>query len=436
VHVALLAGIWLGATLLAGGLLAGLVGTAAALLRVLTDAGSARLLLFSLLIGPLVQGLEEYRGVDGFVAWLARRRLAAGPRGARLMAWLLGVAIFIETNITLLVTGAVCRPLFDRSGESRAKLAYIADSTSAPVCILIPFNAWGALILGLLEAQRVADPLGVFIGAMPLNFYAIAAVLLAGWSAWSGWEIGAMRGAAARQALQAGVVATAAASGQPAIPARALNMLLPLAALIFTMPVALWVSGGGDLAAGSGSGSALAAVLAGNGVLVLLILGQGLSGLGGLARTGLRGLRSLLGLVVILLLAMTLGEVCSRLGTGAYAASWLAGVTWPALLLPLTFVTAAAVAFATGTSWGTFAIILPIAVPAAAALGLPVAPFVAAALSGGIFGDHASPISDTTVVASLAAGSDVIEHVRTQLPYALLAGALAVVLFAVTGAML
>jgi Na+/H+ antiporter NhaC len=177
-------------------------------------------------------------------------------------------------------------------------------------------------------------------------------------------------------------------------------------------------------------------VLAGNGVLVLLILVQGLSGLGGLARTGLRGLRSLLGLVVILLLAMTLGEVCSRLGTGAYAASWLAGVTWPALLLPLTFVTAAAVAFATGTSWGTFAIILPIAVPAAAALGLPVAPFVAAALSGGIFGDHASPISDTTVVASLAAGSDVIEHVRTQLPYALLAGALAVVLFAVTGAML
>ncbi len=442
--LSLLAGLGLGATLLAGNLTGGLVRTAGLLTEVLIDPGSARLLLFSLLIGPLVTGLETYRGVDGFVELLRRRSVATGRRGARLLAWMVGLVIFIETNITLLVTGAVCRPLFDRTGESRAKLAYLADSTSAPVCILIPFNAWGALILGLLEAQQVEDPLGLFVQAMPLNFYALGAVLLAGWAAWSGWEIGAMRRAGASPSSPAGtrveepprrLPPPALPGGQP-VPGRARNMLIPLGVLVATLPVALWISGGGRLSSGSGSTSALAAVLAGNLALAALVLGQGLARPAGLARTALRGVRSLLPLVLILLLAMALGEVCARLGTGGYVAGWLAGITWPALLVPLTFMVGAAVAFATGTSWGTFAIILPIAVPAATAVDLPAAPFVAAALSGGIFGDHASPISDTTVVASLAAGCDVIEHVRTQLPYALLAGGVAVALFALTGSVL
>jgi Na+/H+ antiporter NhaC len=147
-------------------------------------------------------------------------------------------------------------------------------------------------------------------------------------------------------------------------------------------------------------------------------------------------MEALLGLVLILLLAITLGDVCVRLGTGPYVAELVRGIASPVLLVPATFITAALVAFATGTSWGTFAIMIPISVPAAEALGLPLAPFLAASLSGGVFGDHASPISDTTIVASLASATDVIDHVRTQLPYALTAAAVAILGFGLVGALI
>jgi Na+/H+ antiporter NhaC len=372
--------------------------------------------------------MEAFGGVAGFVSWLEQRRLVASARGARLLAWGIGLGLFIETNITLLVTGAVCRRLFDRHGESRARLAYLADSTSAPICILIPFNAWGALVLGLLAAQGLEQPLPVFAAAVPLNFYALAAVALAGWSAWSGWAPGAM----SRAAVAAGPVEPGGGDGG----GRARLLVMPLAVLVAAMPVALWVSGGGSLVRGSGSAAALAAVMAGNGAALALLAAERRARPRQVAAAALRGARDLLPLVAVLDLAMALGGLCDTLGTGRVVAGALAGLAAPAALLPMTFLVSALVAFATGTSWGTFAIMVPIAVPAAQALGLPPAPFVAAALSGGVFGDHASPISDTTVVAALAAGTDVVEHVRTQLPYALSAAAAALAAFALTGLLL
>ena len=142
----------------------------------------------------------------------------------------------------------------------------------------------------------------------------------------------------------------------------------------------------------------------------------------------------MLPLAVIILLALTLGLVTERLGTGTFVAEVASAKMSPALFLPATFILAALISFSTGTSWGTFAIMLPIAVPAAMALGLPPSPFVAAALSGGIFGDHSSPISDTTIIASMASATDHIDHVRTQLPYAAIAGAAATAAFAIVGA--
>ena len=166
----------------------------------------------------------------------------------------------------------------------------------------------------------------------------------------------------------------------------------------------------------------------------ILMLAQRFASVDELVRLGLKGIEALFGLVLILLLSIVLGDVSVRLGTGPYVAEAVSGLAAPVLLVPATFVTAALIAFATVTSWGTFAIMIPIVVPAAEILGLPIAPFLAASLSGGIFGDHSSPISDTTIVASLASATDVIDHVRTQLPYALLAGGLAVVGFALIGA--
>jgi Na+/H+ antiporter NhaC len=206
--------------------------------------------------------------------------------------------------------------------------------------------------------------------------------------------------------------------------------------MVIMMPESLYQTGNGTLMEGSASTSDLWAVLSGLAVAWILLLAQRGASVDDLTRTGLKGAGGLVPLALILLLALALGDVAVELGTGEYVARITQGVLPPVAFLPLVFLVSAGIAFSIGSSWGTFAIMLPIAVPAAEVMGLPLAPFVAAALSGGIFGDHSSPISDTTIISSMAAATDHIDHVRTQLPYALLAGSIAVVGYAILGATL
>ena len=201
VFLSLAAGIWLGHTILAGwnpaaGAASGIEGA----IGVLGDAGNARVIVFTFLIGALIATVEANGGMRGFVRWVEEARWVTNGRRAQIMAWLIGIVVFIESNLTILVAGSVSRPLFDRFRVSREKLAYIIDSTSAPVCILIPFNAWGALVLGILAEQQVANPLGVFLVAIPLNLYAVAALALAGLTAIRGLDLGPMKKAEARDA--------------------------------------------------------------------------------------------------------------------------------------------------------------------------------------------------------------------------------------------
>ncbi len=443
VYLSLAAGIWLGWTIIAGwNPLAGAAGAIEGAVAVLADADSARVLLFTFGIGALIAVVEANGGVQGFVAWMERRRWVTDGRRAQLLAWLIGLVIFIESNITILVAGSVSRPLFDRFRVSREKLAYLIDSTSAPICILIPFNAWGAYCLGILAGLGVADPVGTFLSAIPLNFYALGAFVLAGAAAALGLDWGPMKRAQAR-ALEGRVGAEDAVSladpermaPEPpeGAPRRPVNMVLPIAAMVVSMPLFMWITGDGRLADGSGSTSVLWAVLTGLGVAWALSAAQRILDLERLTKASLQGAGALTGMALVLLLALALGDVTRAMGTGEFVAGAVAGRLAPAVLLPLAFFAAAGISFATGTSWGTFAIMLPVAVPLGAALGLPLAAFVAAVLSGGIFGDHCSPISDTTIIASLAAATDHIDHVRTQLPYALAVGGVATAAFALTG---
>lgn len=470
VHLSLAAGIWLGWTAIAGwhpG--SGLAEAIEATIGVLGDPDNARVLVFTFGIGSLIAVVETNGGVRGFVRWMERREWVTSGRRAQLLAWLLGVVIFIESNITILVAGSVSRPLFDRFDVSREKLAYLIDSTSAPICILVPFNAWGAYVLGILGGLEVDSALGVFLLAVPLNFYALSAVTLAGLSAAAGLDWGPMEDAQRRAAGGASVptagddgpaeargtapTGPGGGDGDPpparddgdgapeevgppppdGIPHRAVNMVLPIAAMVATMPLGMWITGDGSLAEGSGTTSVLWAVLAGLAVAWALTLGQRLLDAGALSDASLQGAGELTGMALVLLLALALGDVTFEMGTGEYLAGAVEGRIAPPALLPLLFLTAGVIAFATGSSWGTFAIVLPLAVPLAEPLGLGPSPFLAAVLSGGIFGDHCSPISDTTVISSLAAATDHVEHVRTQLPYALTAGALAAAGFAVVG---
>lgn len=446
VFLSLAAGIWLGWTILAGGNpLTGLAQAIDGTVAVLGDSGNAKVILFTLVIGALIATLESSGGVRGFVRWVEERRWVQNGRQAQILAWVIGLVIFIESNITVLVAGAISRPLFDRYRVAREKLAYIVDSTSAPICILIPLNAWGAYVLSILTELGVERPLDVFVASIPLNFYAIASVILAGAAAFIGLDYGPMRAAQAR--TEAGKLLNEGATplldttlltgdGSWRVPERALNMIVPIVVMVLMVPVGLYITGDGDLMEGSGSTSVLWAVLTALATAWLILRVQRATTIDEMIRTGVRGASGLLSLATVLLFALALGNIVKTLGTGAYVASITAEVLPPVVFLPLVFVVAAFIGFSTGTSWGTFAIMLPIAVPAAEALGLPAAPFVAAALSGGVFGDHASPISDTTIVSSMAAATDHIDHVRTQMPYAFSAAAVATVLFAVTGALL
>ena len=444
VYLSLAGGLWLAWTMLSEW--NPLSGIAASIRGAVDVLGSdAQVILFTLVIGALIATVEASGGVSGFVRFLERNQWVDSAKRSQVLAWATGMVIFIESNITVLVAGSVARPLFDRYKSSREKLAYIIDSTSAPICILIPMNAWGAYNLGILEGLGVENALMVFLNSILFNFYAIAAVLVVVAVILWGIDIGPMRKAEERTLRgellwpdSTPMIDEEILSPTPIekVEPHAFNMIVPIAGMVLFMPLGLYITGGGDLSAGSGSTSVLWSVLFALGLSWIMLLIQGAFSTEELVKIGLKGAGGLMPLALILLLALALGDVVDLLGTGVYVAQVTAGTMPNYIYLPLIFLVSGGIAFSTGTSWGTFAIMLPIAVPAAATLGLPLAPFVAATLSGGVFGDHCSPISDTTIISSMAAATDHIDHVRTQLPYALIGGAIATICFGLLGATL
>lgn len=425
--------------------LAAAMGTLSSLGTALIDPNNIQIWAFTLIIGALFGVLERGGTFPHFVAALERRQLGDSPRKARMFTWFIGVAVFIESNVSLMTSGTTSRPLYDRLGESREKLAYIIDSTCAPICILIPLNAWGAFNLGLISAQDIANPLLTFAESLLYNFYAIFAVILALWVAWTGWSIGPMRAADARaraelaqrneQAQSTPVSSAAVTNTEPQTydSKAARGVLFCLVSMVVMVPLMLFITGGGSIVRGAGTTSVLIAVTVALLIAIVVTRRTQSTSWGVLTTHALRGAKAILPLAIILWLAMVLGDMTRGLGTADFITNVVDGSFPTQLLLPVVFILSALTAFAIGSSWGTFAIMLPLAIPLALNLGLPPAPFIAAAISGGIFGDHASPISDTTILASLAAGTDHIDHVRTQIPYALLAATATVLVYALIG---
>lgn len=395
------------------------------------------IVLIVLLIGVLFEGFR----VSGVLLELSRR-LSGGHgslprRRVELATWGLGFLI-VDDYFSPLVTGAVMRPLSDRANIPREKLAFLLDTTTASVCILVPFTAWGAYLASLIAAQDglvagVEEGLGVFIRAIPYNFYPLGVLLLALLIALRVVpDIGPMR-AAERRARETGalirpgsnpLVQTAALEAAEPADGRSsllLELALPLGVVV---GIFLW-----SLVA-LGSVKIVEAFLAGcTTQIMVLSLRRRLRSASAVAALITRGAESVMPALLIVALAYALNAVAGELGAGqAIIAVFDSGldVDW---LVPLTFLVTAIVAFSTGTSWGAFALMMPVALPVAASYsggepGPLVFQTVAAIAGGGIFGDHASPVSDTTVLASLGAGSDHMDHVLTQLPYALAVAAL------------
>ena len=411
----------------------GVLATVDRVTGVFGSTGNTRILLFCLIIGALIAYMQRSGGVLAMVAWLHRRNFASTPRRAGIITALAGVVLFIETNVSLLASGILGRPLFDRLQLSRARLAYVIDSTCAPVSVLILFNGWGAYVAGLMASNGVDNAFEVLFQTVMLNFYALLAVVIAFATVFFDRTFGAL--AQADDDWTAPVDSTEPVGNDPVtveVEGRATYMGLPVAILVLgSLAFMIW-TGGGDITRGSGSQSILWAV-----VLATAAAGwffrRSSHSQGSVLDIGFGGMAELLPAVVVILLALTLGDSLGALGTGAFIASTAATVPAPFLIPAVLFVIAGVTSFTTGTSWGTYGILIPIAIPMAIGADLPLALTVAAVMGGGVFGDHCSPISDTTIIASLAAGCEHVEHVRTQLPYALVGGGVTVLLYAVAG---
>ena len=405
--------------------------------------------LFALLVGAVIRLLSDSGGVQGFINYLSTKQKSIdSPRGALFLAYFLGVVIFIESSITALVAGTVARPLCDKNGVSREKLAFVCDSTSAPICSLIPFNAWGALLLGLIftaiESHVIeGNNMELLMESILYNFYSLIIVVIVFLVILFDINIGSMRHAKAVPYI-APKESREESSSSPWL------MVLPLLVLIFTVPLSLYFTGHEGLLAkgvdvstmsvmeivmkGSGSTSVFYAVIASLLFIYLYYVPKGYMRHRAYFDSLYKGVGELIPIVLILLLAFLIGNVIKELGTASYIAEMLQKAEVSSIYIPLLiFLVSAITAFSTGTSWGTFSIMMPIALGLSATFDIHIPLMIGAVISGGIFGDHVSPISDTTIISSMASGCDHIAHVKTQMPYALIGAGLASIAYLVAG---
>ncbi len=476
VVASLFLGVWLGAFFYAG------LNPLAAIWRTidrfvvpaLVDTGHASILVFSLLLGGMVGVMSRSGGTRGIVE--ALRPLSTTPRRAQLATWLAGLAIFFDDYANTLIVGNTFRPITDRVRVSREKLAYLVDSTAAPVAAIVFVSTWVGYEISLIgDALQIAaeqpglsadvaaeltavSPFAVFLHSIPYLFYPILAILMVGLLVATQRDFGPMLSAERRARAGAGLhredaqlmVDTTGRSleAKEDAPARWPNAALPVLTVILVVLLGLYFDGRASANSASlrdvfGAADPFKALLWGSlgGCLVAigLAVGQRILSTEEAIDAWLGGMRAMLLAAVILTLAWSLGEVTAVLGTATYLTRILSDNLLPALLPALVFVTAAGIAFATGTSWATMAILFPLVVPLAVALGGGVTfdgngqytltlGAISSVLAGSIFGDHCSPISDTTVMSSLASACDHVDHVRTQLPYALVVAGIAVLI--------
>ena len=468
VFVSLFLGIWLGWVIIHDfNPLIGSFESIQALVDVFQDAGNTRTIMFCALVGALIIFIQRSGGVEGFIQQVSKllekyeqKKSGSNRIVVQFLAWLTGLLIFVESSISVLTVGALYRPLFDKLKIPREKLAYIADSSSAPSSILIPFNGWGAFIMGLLLAQGFDDPFATMFKALSYNFYPILALILVLVIIFSKKDFGPMAAAEKRAREEGKLLADGAQpmisdelTDVPIVPGvkpKAYNMILPIAVMVLMMPIMLSVTGWEEALAerpdagffgkaffaigqGSGSTSVLIAVLLSILFSMIFYSIQGIMKMKEMIDLTLKGISGMMPLALLMLMAFAIGNVCKEMQTGQYvadvASTWLS----PKMVPFIVFLVSCFIAFSTGTSWGTFAIMIAIAVPMAQQMEANVYITIAAAIGGGVFGDHCSPISDTTILSSMASASDHIDHVKTQLPYAGLAGGLAALFYLLIG---
>jgi tetracycline resistance efflux pump len=465
VYVSLIIGIFSGWMIIQkGNPLSAFYATLQGFVDVFKSPGNTRTVMFCALVGALLLLIQKSGGVEGFMRLVnqlldsvERKKEGRSRTVVQLMAWGTGILLFIESSINIFTVGTLYRPVMDKLGVSREKFSYIVDSGSVPSCLLVPFNAWGAFIMGLLAVQGFTDPFSAMFRAWPYNFYPMLALLSVLFIILTKKDFGPMAKAeertrktgklmndGAKPLLSADITMVEIKEG---VKPKALNMLLPLGTMILMMPVMLVVTGWEKVipglsfgqsvyqAIGQGSGSSSVLTSVAIAILVSFILyrSQKIFRTGEMFDLVMKGISGLIPLALLMMLAFSISDVCMKLQTGIYVANLSKSFLSPQLVPMVVFLIAATIAFSTGTSWGTFAIMMSIAIPMAKMTGANVDLVIAAVLGGGLFGDHCSPISDTVIMSSMASACDHLDHVKTQLPYAFVMGGITAILYLILG---
>jgi len=395
---------------------------------VFSSPDSTRVLMFSLIIGCLIAYLRHSGGVTALVELMINSGVTKTKKQAGLLSFFTGIVLFVESNLSVITAGILSRGIFDKFGMSRERLAYVIDSTSAPVCILLLINGWGAVVLANLQQAGLENPETTLVGTIFYNFYAWIALAIVLYTILTDKLHGPLKECEAKKQLEV------VAHQEPEFPAsKARFMVVPLVTLISLIFLFMYWTGDGVIRQGDGSQSILYATILSCLVAYVMMLSSGRFKHVELVDIGFKGMNELLPLVTIVLLSLSLGASLKVLGTGAFVAGLAGENLHPIMIVPMLFIASALMAFSTGTSWGTFALMIPIGVPLIQMLGLPPAFVISAILGGGVFGDHCSPISDTTVISSVASGCSLLDHVKTQLPYALVGGGLTFIVYILVG---
>ena len=415
------------------------------------------IILFIVLILSTISVVIVSGGIQGIIRWLSR--YAKGPRSTQFVTVLMGFAVFIDDYANTMIVGSAMRPATDEKRISRAKLAYLVDSTTAPIAGLAVVSTWIGYEVGLFN--EVANSLGIqkdgysmFFDALGFRFYCLMTIIFVLTNAVSGVDFGAMRKAEMR-ARATGVVigddaklmssrAFTTLKSASAANVHPLSAVIPIGTLLGVMLIGFWIDGGGKgfvlspsawrEALSNANNLKILAIASWAGFLLSILCAKLLSRIS-FSEIGvaiISGLKGSLLPTAVLVLAWSLKAVCDQLSTGDFLAATVEGVVSPLWFPALLFIVASLTSFATGTSWGTMAILIPTSIPIAysldgSAYGLTTAISLGAVLDGSIFGDHCSPISDTTIMSSIASECDPIHHVRTQLPYSLTVAGLALI---------
>ena len=415
------------------------------IIKVLSDSYNVGILIFLVILGSVVCMMNKAGGSAAFGRWASKK--IHTRVGAELAAIILGILIFIDDYFNCLTVGSVMRPVTDRHHVSRAKFAYLIDATAAPVCIIAPISSWAAAVSGFVEGQ---DGLAIFVRTIPYNFYAILTIVMMVGMVLMKTEFGAMR-THEINALNGDLYTTSARPYENATDdetpnprGKVIDLVIPIVMLVICCVISMIYTGGffsgtdfvtafsqSDASTGLAMGSAFGLVFA-----IIFYMIRRVVNFRDCMGCIPEGFKAMVPAIMILTFAWTLKAMTDSLGAAVFVEEAMRSVAGgiEVILPAIIFLVGCGLAFATGTSWGTFGILIPIVV-AVFEKSSPEMMIISmsACMAGAVCGDHCSPISDTTIMASAGAQCDHVTHVSTQLPYAILAAAVSVVTYIVAG---